>query len=370
MKTRLLCILLVLALVMLLAACAGDSTQSESAGSAESQTASAESQTASAGGETAQSESKQIGFVLGDMVNQFYLQMMEGGDQAAQDYGVEVLWQSCDGSVEKEVNLVENFILQKVDFICMDPMDAEGVVGVVEKCAEAGIPCITAANKVAGDENWCTLYPDRENMKNTTMALCHALDGEGDIGMISGAAGSWVIGQRELGFQDAVDEFPNINGDIQLTNWDVSMVPTITENWVNTNENFKGIACALDQYVLASVTAAEAIDKKDDLIWVGYDGNKENYDYINDGTQLVDQFTGGYRVGYWNIAVAARILNGEDIPKDVYLKCHQIMSDDTASMLSGKGYEVEYITPEEAAVLATDCYGEFGPELSTSDFVG
>lgn len=309
-----------------------------------------------------------IGFILGDMVNEFYLQMIEAGNKAAEDYGVEIIWQSCDGSVEKEVNLIENFILQGIDCIALDPMDAEGVIAACNAATQAGIPVITTANKVNAEDNYMTLYTDKENIKRATTVLCYAIDGKGKLGLLSGGAGSWVVGQREDGFKEAIAEFPDIAGDIQLTNYDAGMAASITENWINTG-GIDGIAAISDLFVISSITAAENLGYKDKIMWAGNDGNLENYDLLKEGVQLIDHLTGGYRVGYWNVACAARICAGEELPKTLYLKCHTIMTDETASMLSEKGFECEYITPEEAEVIAVDYSNEYGSKLSTAEFI-
>lgn len=314
-------------------------------------------------------EKPTIGFILGDMVNVFYLQMIEAGDQAAADYGVEVIWQSCDSSVEKEVSLIENFILQGVDCIVLDPMDAAGVVAACNKATEAGIPVVTCANNVEADANYMTLYTDRLNIERATTALCYAIGQEGTVGLLSGDTGSWVINERETGFKDAIAKFEKIEGDIQLTHYDNAVAATITENWINTT-GVDAIMAVSDSYNLASVTAAQNLGVAEEIVWGGNDGNIENHDIMNQGYQLIDHLTGGYRVGYWNVAAAARLCKGEELPRYMYLKCHTVMTEETAAKLAELGFECEYITPEEAAVIAVDCTNEYGPQIDAATFAG
>ncbi len=357
---KVLSILLALCMVFILASCGGTEaapTESTAAGTS----------TESAGAEAESGDKPVIGFILGDMVNEFYLQMMEAGNQAAEDYGVEVIWQSCDGSVEKEVNLIENFVLQGVDVIAMDPMDAEGVAAACDAAIAAGIPVVSAANKVPSEGIYMTLYDDYSNLKRTTTAMCYAIGEEGHIGLLSGDTGSWVVGQREDGFSDAIAEFPNVTGDIQLAKYDSALAASITENWINTTE-IDAIIGISDLYVLASITAAENLGKGEEIVWGGNDGNVENHTVMETGQQLVDTLVGGYRVGYWNVATAARLAMGEELPNELYMKSHMVMTDETAEMLKEKGFEEEYITPEEAADLAVNAQEEYGPQIATEDF--
>ncbi len=93
------------------------------------------------------------GVVLIDMTNQFFVDMIEGGNKAAEDYGCEVIWKSADGNFDNEISLMENFIEQGVDCILVDPLDSEGLKPTIEKASAAGIPTITMAGKVDVDTN-------------------------------------------------------------------------------------------------------------------------------------------------------------------------------------------------------------------------
>ena len=80
------------------------------------------------------------------------------------------------------------------------------------------------------------------------------------------------------------------------------------------------------------------------------------------GEKLVDVLTGAERVGYWNVAAAARIAKGAEMPIDLFMPTYFVMSDDTAAMLKEKGLEVDYITPEEAVQVGQDYSNELGPD--------
>lgn len=329
-----------------------------------------ETEAASVNDAVEENEPLKIGYLLGDLVNEFYLQMIDGGEQAAIDYGgnIELIIQGVDMNVEKEVNLMENFILQGVDAIVMDPMDAEGVITVCNQAAAAGIPVITTANLVNANENYMTLYPDKANIRTMTEALCYAIGKEGKLGLLSGDVGSWVLGQREEGFMEAIAQFPNIEGDIQLTKYDTAVAATITENWINTS-GIDGIAVITNPYARASITAAKNLGAENDIVWAGL-GGIENVDLMAEGHQIIDHLLGGYTVGYWNIAAAIRILRGEEIPKKLYLATPVVMTDEKAEWLKGLGFDSEYITPEVALELSTTATTVYGPQVSLEEFIG
>ncbi|XID90893.1 sugar ABC transporter substrate-binding protein [Paenibacillaceae bacterium WGS1546] len=300
------------------------------------------------------------GVVLLDLKNPFYVRMQDAGTKAGKDYGIKTVWQSADGSLEKQISIVENFIEQKVDVILIDPQDAKGIVPVIDKATKAGIPVITMGNKVEGNGNYNTLYPDYENEAVVARIMGTALDGKGEVGLLTGNAGNYVSDNREKGFVDTMTkEFPDIKVTAQPTNFDPAQAQRIAETWLN-NANLDAIAFINDPLGLAAKGSADAKGVK--LLYAGYDGDVEMHDMINSGEMLVDVLTGAERVGYWNVAAAARIAKGAEMPIDLFMPTYFVMSDDTAAMLKDKGLEIEYITPEQAVEVGQDYSNELGPD--------
>jgi len=76
--------------------------------------------------------------------------------------------------------------------------------------------------------------------------------------------------------------------------------------------------------------------------------------------------TGAYRVGYWNIAVAARLANGEELPKDLYMPTYFVTSDATAEKLKAAGLDLKHINTEQQAVESKNYTEQLGPAVSVS----
>ncbi|CAH0118936.1 hypothetical protein PAE9249_01433 [Paenibacillus sp. CECT 9249] len=308
-----------------------------------------------------ESNKPKLGIAVIDLKNAFFVRMKEGGDAAAKDYGVEAIWQSADGSLEKQISIIENFIQQKVDVILIDPMDAKGLIPVIDKAGEAGIPVITMGNKVEGKQNHNTLYPDYENMGMIARAMATAMDGKGQIALLTGAAGNFVSDTREKGFKDVIEkEFPDVEiVGVQPTSFDPAQAQRITETWLNNYPDLKGIAVITDPLALGAMSAAEAKGKQ--LIYGGIDGDVEMHPFFENGSMIIDVLTGSARVGYWNVAAGARIAKGSKFPTDLFMPTHFIMTDDMALNLKSKGMEFRHITPQTATVIATGYTEELGP---------
>ena len=349
-KIKGLAFLLIVSLFVFLAAC-GNSNGNEGSGASPSGSAAADS-----------GDKLKLGVVVIDLTNSFYVRMKQAGDVAAKDYGVEAVWQSADSSLEKQISIVENFIQQGVDAILIDPIDANGIVPAITKAKEAGIPVITMGNKVEGDWNYNTLYPDYENMGAVARAIGTKLGGEGQVALLTGTAGNYVSDTREKGFTDVMKaEFPNIEiVGVQPTNFDSAEAQRVTETWLNNYPDLNAIAFINDPLGLSAISAAEAKGKQ--LYYGGYDGDAEMSTFLNDGSMLIDVLTGAERVGYWNVAAGARIAKGAKFPTDLFMPTHFVSSDAVGQELKGNGFDYEYMTPEAAAEFSKNYTEEMGPD--------
>jgi len=304
-----------------------------------------------------------LGVSMIDLSNPFFVSMREAGLKAAEDYGVEASFQSADGSLEKQIGVVENFIAQNVDAILINAVDDKGIEPAIKKAQAADIPVIMMANDVDDPYAYKTLYPDYDNMAMQARALGTAMGGEGDVALLIGARGNSVSDSREAGFKDAMTEqFPDIEiVTTQATNWDAAKGADVAQTVLNQYPDIDGISCVTDPPCLAAMTAAKA-DGNDDITWASYDGDFAMHPALEDGSLKLDVLTGAERVGYWNIALAARVLNGSKFPKTVYLPTFFVSSEETGKELQDAGLDIDFITPEQAKVEATNYKEQMGPD--------
>jgi ribose transport system substrate-binding protein len=306
-----------------------------------------------------------LGVSMIDLSNPFFVSMRKAGLKAAEDYGVRASFQSADGSLEKQIGVVENFIAQKVDAILINAVDDKGIQPAIDKAKAAGIPVIMMANDVKDPYAYKTLYPDYDNMAMQARVLATSLGGKGKVALLIGARGNSVSDSREAGFVDTIKrDFPGIQLVATLpTNWDAAKGADVAQTLLNQHPDVNGVSCVTDPPCLAAMTAAKAAGKTD-VKWASYDGEFAMHPALEDGSLEVDVLTGAERVGYWNIALAARILDGAKFPKRVYLPTFFVSSDDTGKALQAEGLDFDYVTPEQAKKEATNYTEQFGPDAS------
>ncbi|MQA85554.1 MAG: substrate-binding domain-containing protein [Streptosporangiales bacterium] len=291
----------------------------------------------------------------------FFVEMRDASDKIAADYGVNVTWQSADGSLEKEISIVEDFIAQDKDVIMIDPLNAKALAPVVNKARKAGIEVITMGNKVEGEGNHNTLYPDHDNWVLNARILGTTLGGKGKVLLLIGSVGNYVSDTRQKAFEQTMkEEFPNIQVITQPTNFDSSTAANVTQTVLTNHPDLAGIASISDGLTLPALKVLQARDKLG-MPFVTNDGDPKVYPYLEKGQVLNDVLTGSHRVGAWNTAVGARLAKGSDFPTDLFMPTYVVASEQVSKRLSDAGLDVETVTPDRARQLAQSYPSEFAP---------
>lgn len=308
-----------------------------------------------------------IGVSAIDLTSPFFVGMREAGEKASDDYGVTTTWQSAEGSVERQVSTVQNFVNQRVDAILIDPLDKNALRPAIGRATAAGIPVVTMGNKVRADGNHSTLYRDADNMAMVARATGAELGGKGQVALLVGARGNYVSDLREKAFREALAKhYPGIDlVSVQPTAFDARRASNTTVTWMTTYPDLDLVVCISDPLCLAAKSTATSL-KRPDLKIAGHDGEQDMRPLLQDGSMVMDVLTGAGRVGYWNVAVGARLAKGEDLPRDLYLRSYFVTTDDTATRLADRGVTFPHVSPARAAGLSEAYEREFGPDEPAS----
>jgi simple sugar transport system substrate-binding protein len=132
----LLAVLVVTALVV--AACGGGSSKSSS---------SSGSTAASGGGTQSVSQTQGSGLTIAMVTHSdegsFWSVVKKGAQQAAQDEGVKLIWSPSNNDPQKEAQLIDAAVSQKVDGLAVSVPNASAIKDSLAKAKAAGIPIVT-----------------------------------------------------------------------------------------------------------------------------------------------------------------------------------------------------------------------------------
>jgi simple sugar transport system substrate-binding protein len=73
----------------------------------------------------------------------FWSVVKKGAEQASKDEGVKLIWSPSNNDPQKEAQLIDAAVSQKVDGLAVSVPNADAIKGALEKATAAGIPIIT-----------------------------------------------------------------------------------------------------------------------------------------------------------------------------------------------------------------------------------
>ncbi len=139
----------------------------------------------------------------------------KGAQRAADELDVEIIWKGpqSESDTAGQIGIVKNFITKRVDGICLAPTQSEALVDAVIEANDEGIPVVVFDSGLgAGAE--IISYVATDNFNGGKLAahrLAEAIDEKGDVILLRYRAGSESTEQREAGFLEALQAYPNIN---------------------------------------------------------------------------------------------------------------------------------------------------------------
>lgn len=324
------------AMICSLAACGGQSssapasTAAPTEKTADTTAAEAGDTTEAAADAAAEDKGEGKGYVIG-FSNSYngntYRQAMEGylkeATEELQKTGEvsEVIFAESNQNNSTQVQQIENFILQGVDAIIIDPGSATALNGAIQEASDAGIPCIIINDgPVSSEAELCYQinFDTIAQMGYLTEYVCEAIGGKGNIIELRGTAGSEFDNIAHEGVLKVLEKYPDIKVVAEIyTDWTGSKAQSELASVLPTLDKVDGVVTqGGDSYAAVQAFQSAGLD----LPIIGGDNRgyflkwwaneaPEGYDTVSVSSNPWDGATGLY--------VAVDILDGKDVPKEM-----------------------------------------------------
>ena len=148
--------------------------------------------------------------------HEFWKSVHAGAIHGRDASGVDIVWKGpiTESDREAQINLVQDFVAQGVDGICLAPLDSQALVPAVRQAKAAGIPVLIFDSGL-DDETDIVSFVATDNYHGGQIAGRHLgqlLAGKGRVMILRQAVGSQSAEQREQGCLDVLaKEFPQID---------------------------------------------------------------------------------------------------------------------------------------------------------------
>jgi len=333
MKKRYSVFAFLIVIVLLLAACGGGGAP-ESSGEADAPAQDSAEQPAADG------EALRIGYSVATLENAFFVGMTKGVVDEAEAQGAELLQANANGDAATQVNQILDLMTQGVDVLVLNPINADGIVPVVERANEQGIPVITLDRGSSGGE--VASFLETDNVAMGQEAAQYIVDeltsryGEpkGNVVNLQGLRGTTAAESREEGFMGEISKYPDINVVVsQAADFNQEKALNIMSNAIQANPQIDAVFGANDDNAMGAVKAIEqaglATDPSDEnyIYVIGIDGTAQAIEAIRNGTLAGTISQNPVTMAAEAVKIAYQIQAGEESEPHI-LWPHQLINVD------------------------------------------
>lgn len=285
------------------------------------------------GGDPAESRPT-IGFSALTLQNPFFKNIADTITAEADKQGFDVIVSDADRDVNAQANHIDNFIAQKVTAIVINPADRVAIGPAIQRANAAGIPVFTCDLQCVAEGAEIAGHVGTDNFQGGRLAgeaMIEALGDEGGEVLILHfkQANSCVL--RVQGFEERIEEY-NASRDTGQIEIAAELEGgglrnegyRATSDALQSHPNLSGIFAINDPSALGAWTALHEVERDDDIVIVGFDGQLEGKQAILEGKIYADPIQFPRQMGKVTVENIVKYLNGEEfepiqlIPTELY----------------------------------------------------
>jgi ribose transport system substrate-binding protein len=206
----------------------------------------------------------------------FWESIRMGAEKAGAEADVKIFWNGPEreGNREKQIQIIEDFITQKVSGFVLAPIDNKALVPSVEKIYARKIPCVIIDSDIDTDNYVSFIATD--NYRGGVIAarrMGKILRGRGEIVVVKYAPGSASTMKRENGFIDTIKkEFPEI--EIVDSKYGMDTVETAlqaAEDLLTKNAEIDGLFACNESTSVGALRALQSQGRAGKMKMIGFD---------------------------------------------------------------------------------------------------
>jgi len=265
---------------------------------------------------------RQIAVIPKGTTHIFWQSVRAGAEKAGEELGVKIFWNGpkLETDREEQIQIIEDFIVQKVSGIVLAPLDRKALVPSVVKMFENNIPCVIIDSGIDTDKIVC--FAATDNYKGGVIAarrMGKILNSKGKVIVVRYVPNSASTTNREEGFIDTIrKEFPDIKiVDEQYGMATVETALQATEDMLTRNTELDGLYACNAPTAVGAMQALQSQGRTEEIKMVGFDAEEALVNGLKAGfiDSLVVQ--NPYKMGYEGIKTIVAKLDGKEVPKHI-----------------------------------------------------
>lgn len=250
-------------------------------------------------------------------------------DVVKRDPAIEVIYSDANGDMNKQLDQIDNFLMQGVDMLLIVPVDSEGISGAVRKANRAGVPVLCLGIDAKGGESTFIGSPNHDAGRQQGELMARLLPQNAQILYLYGLHGNSHSIERWESFKEfCLDKRPDIKLlASQTADFLRDKGMKITEDWIQAYPKFDAIVAANDQMALGAIQALKLANRLDGVLVSGVDGVEDAVLAVEKGemTQTILQNAPGQAEAAFKAVQSYR--KGEPLPKEIIVPFESITKD-------------------------------------------
>lgn len=210
-------------------------------------------------------------------------------DLVKDDATIEVVNSEANMDPQKQLNQVDDAIMQEVDAIVIVPIDYSGITPGVEAANKAGIPVICLGIESEGGDYTFVGCQNRDAGVMQAEYMAEALPENAKVLYLSGTPGLYHSVERHDGFYETIGEKrPDVEILGEMTGeYTRDKAQKVVEDWCQSYSEFDAIVCANDQMALGAIEALKAANRLDGVLVAGVDATDDAMNKIVEGEMAI-----------------------------------------------------------------------------------
>jgi len=253
------------------------------------------------------------------LVHSFWVTVKAGADSAGREFHADVIWKgpTQETDIAGQIAIIEDYINKGVDAIVLAACDAQGLIPVLEKAQQRGIPIITIDSGVDSDLPLSFIATDNIlAAQKAAQKLAELIGERGKVACIPFIPGAATSNWREQGFVSEIKKYPHIELlPIRYSQSEVAVGMAVTEDILTGHPDVKGIFAANEAGTIGVIQALKTKNKIGQVKVVGFDAAPNEIKALQAGEIDALIVQDPFKMGYEGVKAAIKVLAGDSVPK-------------------------------------------------------
>jgi len=261
-----------------------------------------------------------IGLVMKSLNAEFFQEMKKGALEFAQKQSnleLKIVGTDSQTEIEKQIQLIDTLIKEKVGALVVIPIDSKALVPVVAKAVQKGIKVINIDIRLDEEllhKNGIALtYVGPDNETAAKMAgdilACRVAKGAKII-IIEGLQVAENAHQRKRGFLRSIAEYKLELVASEAADWETGKAEEVFESLFTKHSDIEGVMCCNDAMAIGVIRVLEKHDKAGKIQVVGFDNDASVQPLLESGAMLATIDAFGSQMAVKGIEYALKVLGG------------------------------------------------------------